>query len=297
MISLQTRPTLFANVPQPGNQPTPPNPTPPPQDPQDPQDGHHPIDHEHFSWLDLGKGVTGSLIGGTIEGAGAAVAGLIKTPRITFEAIRGVWKSKMLGPVLKSTLTPVILAAGLLTPVLTTIGGIGYGMFEGFSEGSEKNPLAAGAKAVETCKQMHGKFTKQIIEGIREAATKEPTSPDEVYEIKVIEAGKGLVSSAATAAIDAVGAAGSVALHVPCGYYKVTKELWQSDTALPLKVGGQFLATAAALLAVPLAAVGGALYGLGTGAYNGYQKGFVESIKEAGHNMHQLNDALDEAVK
>jgi len=297
MINLQTRPVLFANQPQP-TQPTPPsNPTPPPQDPQNPQDGHHNVDHENFSWLDLGKGITGSLIGGTIEGAGAAVAGLVKTPRITLEAIRGVWKSKMLGPVLKSTLTPVILAAGLLTPILTTIGGIGYGMFEGFQEGSEKNPLAAGSKAVETCKQMHGKVTQQIIDGIREAATKEPTSPDEVYEIKVIEAGTGLVSSAATAAIDAVGAAGSVALHVPCGYYKISKELWQSDTALPLKVGGQFLATAGAVLAVPLAAVGGALYGLGTGAYNGYQKGFVESVKSAGSDMVKLNDALNEAVK
>jgi len=221
------------------NAPQPPAPPTPPQDPKDPQDHHdHRIDEHDFSWLDLGKGVAGSLIGGTIEGVGGAAAGLIKTPRITFEALRGVWTSKMLGPVLKSTLTPVVLAAGLLAPVLTTIGGLGYGMFEGFTTGAEKNPLAAASKAVETCKQMHGKVTQQVVDAIREAATQQPATPQDVYEIKVVDAGKGLLSSAATAVIDSVGAATSVAFHVPCGYWKVSKDIWKSDVALPLKVGG-----------------------------------------------------------
>jgi len=52
------------------------------------------------------------------------------------------------------------------------------------------------------------------------------------------------------------------------------------------------------VLAVPLAAVGGALYGLGTGAYSGYKTGVLESVmKKAGHDMVDLNKALNEAVK
>lgn len=269
-----------------------------PNDPQDPdhyeKDGR--IDEKNFSWLDLGKGVTGSLVGGAIVGAGGAIAGALKAPRIGFEALRGVWKSKMLGPVLKSTLTPVIIAAGLVAPVFTTLAGVGYGMFVGFTEGAEKNPFQSGVKAVDVCKQMHGKFTKEIVEGIREAAAKEPNSPEEVYEIKVIEAGKGLVSSVASAAIDGVGVGASTAIHIPQGYYKVTKELWKSDVALPLKVGGQFLATAGAVLAVPLATVGGVLYGLGKGAYNGYQQGILESVKSAGHDVKEFNEAVHNLV-
>ncbi|MBT9586936.1 hypothetical protein IV102_26580 [bacterium] len=260
-------------------------------------DKHKDFDEQNFSWLDLGKGVVGSVFGGVIDGTGAAVASVIKSPRITFEAVRGVWKSKMLGPVLKSTLTPVILTAGLVTPVLATLAGLGYGMFEGFSEGSAKSPLAAITKSIDTCKQMHGKFTKQVVEGIREMATKEPDSPEEVYEIKVIEAGKGLISSAASAAIDGVGIGGTMLLHLPQGYFKVSKELWKSDAALPLKVGGQFLATAGAVLAVPLATVGGALYGLGKGAYNGYQQGMLESVKLAGKDVSQAHNALTEFVQ
>lgn len=93
------------------------------------------IDEHDFSWLDLGKGVTGSVIAGGMEGVGGLVAGAVHSPRITYEAIKGTWKSKMLGPILKTTITPVILAAGLATPALTALAGLGYGMFEGFVKG------------------------------------------------------------------------------------------------------------------------------------------------------------------
>ncbi len=266
------------------------------QDKKSPEGPKKDFDEKDFSWLDLGKGVVGSVASGAIDGTGAALAGLIKSPRITFEAVRGVWKSKMLGPVLKSTLTPVIIAAGVVAPVFVAIGGLGYGLFEGFVEGSSKNPWAAVTKSVDTCKQMHGKVTRQVVEGIRDMATKEPNSPEDIYEIKVIEAGKGLVSSVASAAIDGVGVGGSVLINTPKAYYNVSKALWKSEAALPLKVGGQFLATAGLVLAAPLGAVGGLLYGLGKGAYNGYTDGLVGSVKSAGHDVAEFHKAASKAV-
>ena len=255
------------------------------------------IDEKEFSWLDLGKGIVGSVIAGAIEGVAGAAAGVVKSPRITLEAVRGVWTSKMLGPVLKATLTPVILTAGLVAPVFTAIGGLGYGMFEGFVEGAEKNPLAAGSKAIETTKKMHGTVTKELVSGIRELASKEPNSPDDVYEIKVIEGVKGLASSATSAVIDGVGIGASTLVNTPRAYVKVSQELWQSDTALPLKVGGQFLATAAAVVATPLGVVGGALYGLGKGAFNGYQQGFIEANVSAAKDVAKFHDAVSEFVR
>lgn len=208
-----------------------------PRQPEEPTKGG--FDEKDFSWLDLGKGIVGSVAGGAIVGTGATVAGVIKAPRITFEAVRGLWKSKMLGPILKSTLTPVVIAAGVTAPVFVAIGGLGYGMFDGFVEGSSKNPWAAVTKSVDTCKQMHGKVTKQVVEGIRDMAAKEPNSPEEVYEIKVIEAGQGLLSSVASAAIDGVGVGASVLVNTPKAYFNPTRQILQALQGLKTGSSGQ----------------------------------------------------------
>ncbi|MBS2034615.1 hypothetical protein JST97_06500 [bacterium] len=257
-----------------------------------PATSHKEIDEKDFSWLDLGKGLTGSAMAGTIEGVGGLTAGLIKSPRITYEAVKGTWKSKMLGPVLKSTLTPVILTAGVAAPALTALVGTGFGMLEGFIKGAEENPLAAGSQAIETCKKMHGRFTQSIVDGIRDLASKEPETPEDVYEINLLEAGQGLVGAAAAATIDGVAAPLSLAWNLPHIYGQVSEDIWKSDISVPLKVGSQVLASAASVVALPLTAVGGALYGLGKGAYDGYQQGPATSIHHAVDSMREWNDSL-----
>jgi hypothetical protein len=72
--------------------------------------------------------------------------------------------------------------------------------------------------------------------------------------------------------------------------------VWQSDVALPLKVGGQAGVLLLAAGAVPLAGLGGALYGLGTGAMNGYKKGVVESFSQAGKDVSEYHKAVDKAL-
>lgn len=258
--------------------------------------GSNDIDEENFTWGQLGKGLVGSVIGGTIVGAGGAFAGLTKTPRITYEAIKGVWSSKKLGPVLKTTVTPVLLAAGLAAPVFTTIGAVGWGMVEGFTEAAEKNPLEAGKRGVEIVKDMRGKFSHKIIDGIREAAAEEPSGPDDVWEIKIIEGLKGLAASTVGTAIGGVGIGVVTALNTPGVYIKMSKEMWKSDAALPLKVGGQVLMTAGAALAIPLGFVGGALYGLGMGAYNGYQEGFGKAVVETTKGVGDWHELCREVV-
>lgn len=251
---------------------------------------------DEFSWGDLGKGIVGSVVGGTVVGVGGAVTGLIKTPRVTYEAVKGVWKSEMLGPVLKATVTPVILAAGLAAPVLTGIAGIGYGLFQGFGEAAEKNPVAAAKKGFETVKDFNGKVSEAVVEGIREAATEKPESADDVYEIKIIEGVKGLATSATSAVAGSVGIGATTALHLPGGYVRASSEIWKSDAPAPLKVGGQLLATAAGVLAVPLGVAGGAIYGLGMGAYKGYTEGFIEGNKETFKGIGDFHEMAKEAI-
>lgn len=224
------------------------------------------------------------------------VAGITKTPRVGYEAIKAVWKSEMLGPVLKTTVTPVILAAGLAAPVLVAVGATGYGLFQGFVSGAEKGPKGALDTGVDAVKQMRDKTSHKIIDAISEAATRKPETEDDVYEIRVVDGAKGLGSSAVSTVIGGLGIGATTALHVPGGYVRATKELWSSDAALPLKVGGQVLATAAAALAVPFGFVGGALYGLSIGAYEGYTEGFTEGPKETLEGIGGYHKMLKEAI-
>jgi len=149
---------------------------------------------------------------------------------------------------------------------------------------------------MEVVKKMHGEFSKEIVEGIREAATEKPESEDDVYEIRVIEGVKGLAASATSAAVGAVGIGATTALHTPGGFVRATSEIWKSDAALPLKVGGQVLAGGAAVLAVPLGVVGGAVYGLGMGAYKGYTEGFVAGNKETLEGIGDYHEMAKEAI-
>ena len=88
-----------------------------------------------------------------------------------------------------------------------------------------------------------------------------------------------MATSATSAVVGSVGIGATTALHVPGGYLRAASEIWQSEAPAPLKVGGQLLATAGAVLAVPLGIAGGAVYGLGMGAYKGYTEGFVAGKK------------------
>lgn len=260
------------------------------------QDDRKEINEKDFSWVDLGKGVVGGVVGGAIEGVGIGASSLVRSPQVAFHTLKGLWKSKMLGPVLKTTLTPVVIAAGVGAPVLAALGGTLYGMFEGFKEGAEKNPLAVPAAAAKTVKTFHNDLAGKAVEAVTELSQQEPDSPEQVYEIKLIEAGKGLVGGVAGAAVAGLGVGASTLVNVPGGYVKASSEIWKSDAALPLKVGGQLLATGAAVLAVPLAAVGGALYGLGTGAYHGYSAGILPAVGDAAKDVKKYHDGVCEAI-
>lgn len=285
-MMIQSKPPVFQSAPRVSV-----------QNQNDPnQDDRKEINEKDFSWVDLGKGVVGGVVGGAIEGVGIGASSLVRSPQVAYHTLKGLWKSKMLGPILKTTLTPVVIAAGVGAPVLAALGGTLYGMFEGFKEGAEKNPLAVPAAAVKTVKTFHNDLAGKAVEAVTELSQQEPDSPEQVYEIKVIEAGKGLVGGVAGAAVAGAGVGVSTLVNVPGAYVKASSEIWKSDVALPLKVGGQLLATGAAVLAVPLATVGGALYGLGTGAYHGYSEGILPAVGDAAKDVKKYHDGVCEVI-
>ena len=51
-----------------------------------------------------------------------------------------------------------------------------------------------------------------------------------------------------------------------------------------------------AVLAAPIGVAGGALFGLGSGAYFGYQDGLVESFKKTGELVQEYHKAVDQGL-
>ena len=252
--------------------------------------------YSEFGWGDLGNGFAGAAVEGSIVGAGGAFAGITKTPKIAIEAVKGVWKSEMLGNILKSTITPVVVAAGVLAPVVTTLGAVGYGLVDGFVRGAEHGVGATVDHGVETAKKINADITDGIVEQIRDLAEKKPQTPDEVLEIEPAQAAEGLASGVVSAGMEGVGAGVITGLSLPELYAKGTKELWNSDSSLPLKVGAQAIGTGVAALAIPFAAVCGTLYGLGTGTKVGYTEGFGAATDRAYNDMVKYHGIIREAV-
>ena len=245
-----------------------------------------------FGWCDLGAGIAGSLVGATVEGVGGTLVALRNVIPITVEAEKGLWSSKMLGPRLKSSVTLPLLVAGSVAPGLAALAGVGYGLVEGFAQGVADGPLAAGSAAIETCREMDGTLSREMVQSIRDAAAKAPAHCGDVYEINIVQAAQGLVGSFGSAAIDGVGVAAATWRHIPDAWRRASQEIWASDAALPLKMGGEFMAAAALALAVPMAPLGGLLYGLGKGAYNGYRHGLIESVRLAGCDIADYDQSL-----
>ncbi|MGV8121498.1 MAG: hypothetical protein AB2L14_17200 [Candidatus Xenobiia bacterium LiM19] len=99
------------------------------------------------------KGLTGAVTGATIEAVGNTASSLVNLPKATFHAARTIWKTDVIGPVLKTSLTALLPVAVVATPIVVALGSIGFGLFRGFSEGMEHGlgeAVKASAKDVKT---------------------------------------------------------------------------------------------------------------------------------------------------
>lgn len=268
-------------------------PSAPPANPAPPQDPPK----NDITISQAAAALTGAVLVAGIETVGNTACSVVRTPQALVQAYKTLYKTDYIGPVLKTAIA-VTLPVGLVAfPVLTAIGSCGFGLFRGFQEGMEHGVVSAvkeGAKDI-------GRFNKEIagkgIELMKEAEEEHLPPGDKPYDIKIIEAGKGLVGGVAGAVIDGAGIGLITAVRTPQGVFRVYKEIWTSDQGPVLRVTESILVPPAALLAAPLATVGGALYGLVTGFGAGYSKGLSESLDKSFETVSQYNKMVSEALK
>ncbi len=96
-------------------------------------------------------------------------------------------------------------------------------------------------------------------------------------------------------AIGGVGHGLVVARHEPTFYAKSLKALWKDDEMGPvLKSTITAVSLPVAVLAVPLATIGGALWGLGESMGKGYQEGIKAAVKSSVERVGKSNEMIKE---
>jgi len=257
----------------------------------------HPIDEKNFSWSDLGKGLAGSVVGGAVDGVLMTGTAYKHLPSAAVASFKGLYETPQIGPWLKGTLTPVLVAATVAAVALTPLVAVGYGIYSGFVHGAEENPSGAAKEAVKDA----GKFSEYAKADLSGAISSFAETPlpagKKAFDITPLDAGKALISGTAGAVIDGVGIGASTIAHIPNGLVEAVKELHKGNAALPLKVGAGALIVPAIPLTAGLGVIGGAAAGFGLGVRDGYTKGIEASVKQSFETVKEFNNFAKETTK
>ena len=131
--------------------------------------------------------------------------------------------------------------AAALTPPLTAVGSVLFGAYRGFIAAAEDGIGGAVKAGVDDVKYFHNDMAGQLVQELAEYQSEPLEEGEEPFDISVGGGAKGLAAGATSAAITAVGAGGSIAIHTPRAVWEAGEALWTSDASLPLKVGGTII--------------------------------------------------------
>jgi hypothetical protein len=148
--------------------------------------------------------------------------------------------------------------------------------------------VKATAKDVKT---FHKDLASKAVNELQNLETPHLKPGEKPYDIKVIEAGKGIVGAAAGAVIDGTGVGGLTLAKLPKGSYRVYEAIFKSDIGPVAKTTASILAPVVIALATPLATVGGAVYGVYKGFADAYKEGLADSVKNRFHDVKEYHEA------
>ena len=242
------------------------------------------------------EGLAGAVASAGIETVGNTVSSLVQLPRATAQAYKTLYNTQLIGPVLKTAIAVTLPVGIVAAPVLTALGSLGYGLFAGCGRGIEKGVGDAIDGALKDVGSFNSEVAGGLVKAMQQAETEALPEGQKPYDIRVVDAGKGLVGGIAGAAIVGGGLGAVTAFRTPQGVVKAYKEIWNSDQGPVLRVTESLLVPPAAVLAAPLATVGGVVYGLVTGFANGYQKGLGESLHGSVDTVSKFNEGVRDAL-
>ena len=254
----------------------------------------------HEKDITIGQAVSalaGAAAVATIETVGNTASSLVQTPRALVQAYKTLYKTDKIGPVLKTTIAATLPLALVAGPAATALGSFAFGLYRGASEAVEHDLATAVGEGVKDIGRFNKDIAGKLVDEMKSQETEKLPEGQKPYDIKVVEAGKGLVSGVAGAAIVGASVGAITALRTPQGVVKAYSEIWKSDMGPVLKTTASILVPPGAVVAAPLGLVGGVVYGMATGFAEGYKNGVSASVEQSLNQVKKYNDAVGQLVK
>jgi hypothetical protein len=247
-------------------------------------------------WGDAAVGLVGAAAGAVIETVGNTVGSVGHTAIGTVEAYRSLLKTEAIGPWLKGSIAMLIPVATVAVPVLTAIGSAGVGLYRGFTEGVKNGLGAAIEGSIKDVKDFNTEIAVEARKGIREIANQKPEDGKEPFDISPVDGAKGFAAGIGNTVVGGLGIGVSTLSQIPEAFVTANRAIAKSDMGLPLKTVSHLVSVPLAVVAAPLGFVGGALFGLGSGAYYGYKEGFTEAFAKTGSHIKEYHEVVDKGL-
>jgi hypothetical protein len=247
-------------------------------------------------WGDAAVGLVSGVATGAVTGVGAGLSAVKHSIIGTGEAYKALWTNETIGPVLKTALGVLMPVATVGVPILSAIGGAAYGLYSGFVEGATEGLAAGLAQGFEDVSSFDNELAPEAREEIREFGQETLGEGEEVFDISPVSGLKAVAAGLGNTVVGAVGIGLSTASQIPEAFITGNRAINQSDMGLPLKTVSHIITAPLAAVAAPLGVVGGALFGLCSGAYHGYNDGFVDSFKETGGHIATYHEYVDKGL-
>ncbi len=247
-------------------------------------------------WGDAAVGLVSGLATGAVTGVGAGISGIKHSAIGTVEAYKALWTNETIGPVLKTALGALMPVATVGVPILSAIGGAAYGLYSGFVEGAT-NGLAAGlSKGLEDVSSFDNDLAPAVRREIREFGEEKLGEGEERFDISPVRGVAAVAAGLGNTVVGGVGIGLSTASQIPEAFITANRAINQSEMGLPLRTVSHAVSVPLAVVAAPLGVVGGALFGLGAGAYHGYTDGLAESFKKNVEYIGEYHKMVDKGL-
>jgi hypothetical protein len=247
-------------------------------------------------WGDAAMGLVSGVATGAVTGVGAGLSAVKHSAIGTVEAYKSLWTNETIGPVLKTALGALLPVATVGVPILSAVGGAAVGLYRGFVEGAT-NGLAAGlSKGFEDVSSFDRDLAPALRKEIREFGEEKLGEGETAFDISPVAGATAVVAGLGNTVVGAAGIGLSTASQIPEAFITANRAINQSDMGLPLKTVSHIVTVPLAVVAAPLGVAGGALFGLGSGAYHGYNDGFVDSFKKTGDYVGEYHKMVDKGL-
>lgn len=248
------------------------------------------------SWGDAAVGLVAGAASGVITGVGAGLTSIKHSLVGTGEAYKALWTNETIGPVLKTAMGTLLPIATVGVPILSAIGGAAVGIYRGFVEGATNGLTAALAQSTKDVDSFNSELAPGVRRGIREFGDAKLEEGEKPFDVSPVRGAEAVAAGIGNTVVGAVGIGTSTLTQIPEAFVVGNKAIHKSDMGLPLKTVSHVVSVPLAVVAAPLAFVGGALFGLGSGAYHGYNDGFVSSFKQTGEHIADYHRLVDDGL-